>query len=77
MFQGTCFEYTDNEYIYKMCPFDMCSQRGKHGGSETRLGSWGEWTGGESNRSVSSLFLLNIIHRFGLKHDFAVLIQYI
>ena len=51
MTQGTCFEYTDNEYVYKMCPFDMCSQRGKHGGSETRLGSWGEWTGPETNRS--------------------------
>merc|ERR1719414_1573981 len=28
--EGTCFEYTDNEYVYKMCPFDMSSQRGKH-----------------------------------------------
>lgn len=45
--QGQCFEYTDNEYKYKMCPFDHCSQRGKSGGSETRLGSWGEWVGPE------------------------------
>ena len=66
MTQGTCFEYTDNEYVYKMCPFDMCSQRGRHGGSETRLGSWGEWTGPESNRAVS-VFLSNIIHRFCFK----------
>ena len=50
--QGTCFEYTDNEYTYKMCPFDMCSQRGKSGGAETRLGGWGEWTGPEHDRSV-------------------------
>ena len=48
--QGQCFEYTDNEYTYKMCPFDFSSQRGKHGGAETRLGSWGEWTGPEGDK---------------------------
>ena len=47
---GQCFEYTDNEYTYKMCPFDFSSQRGKHGGAETRLGSWGEWTGPEEDK---------------------------
>ena len=24
---GQCFEYTDQEYTYKMCAFDYCSQR--------------------------------------------------
>jgi len=50
---GQCFEYTDNEYKYKMCPFDHCSQRPKHGGSETRLGSWGSWEGGEGPMKYS------------------------
>jgi len=53
--QGQCFEYTDNEYKYKMCPFDHCSQRGKHGGSETRLGSWGEWVGPEGEGRYSKM----------------------
>ena len=24
---GQCFEYTDQEYTYKFCAFDYCSQR--------------------------------------------------
>ena len=54
---GQCFEYTDNEYTYKMCPFDSCSQRNKNGGAETRLGSWHNWVGsnGAKYSKVSKL----------------------
>ena len=38
--KGKCFEYNDDEYTYKICPFDYCSQKGKGGGGETRLGKW-------------------------------------
>lgn len=45
-----CFEYTDREYVYKMCLFDSVNQRPKSGGSEVNLGRWGVWTGGDDNR---------------------------
>lgn len=47
---GQCFEYTDNEYVYTMCPFDKCTQRSKNGGADTRLGGWGEWKGPADNQ---------------------------
>ena len=40
---GKCLEYTDREYVYKVCMFDRASQRPKHGGGETNLGSFTGW----------------------------------
>ncbi|KAM4747267.1 glucosidase 2 subunit beta [Rhinophrynus dorsalis] len=47
---GECYELSTSEYIYRLCPFNRVTQKPKHGGSETNLGSWGFWSGPEDNK---------------------------
>ncbi|XP_019514872.1 PREDICTED: glucosidase 2 subunit beta isoform X1 [Hipposideros armiger] len=45
-----CYELTTNEYIYRLCPFKLVSQKPKLGGSPTSLGTWGAWAGPEHDK---------------------------
>ncbi|XP_076440452.1 glucosidase 2 subunit beta-like isoform X2 [Babylonia areolata] len=43
--QGQCFEFTERDYTYVLCPFEKAAQKPKAGGIETTLGKWGHWHG--------------------------------
>ncbi|CAM4610090.1 unnamed protein product [Lepidochelys kempii] len=45
-----CYELATNEYVYRLCPFNRVSQKPKHGGAETNLGTWGSWAGPDENK---------------------------
>jgi protein kinase C substrate 80K-H len=48
--KGQCFEFSDREYTYRLCPFEKTSQKSKGGGIETNLGVWGHWYGPEGDK---------------------------
>lgn len=54
--KGQCFEYTDREYIYTLCPFEKTTQKPKSGGIETSLGRWGKWFGPDDNKYAAMKF---------------------
>ncbi|XP_008831813.1 glucosidase 2 subunit beta isoform X1 [Nannospalax galili] len=45
-----CYELTTNEYVYRLCPFKLVSQKPKHGGSPTNLGTWSSWAGPDHDK---------------------------
>ena len=44
-----CYEYTDREYVYKLCMYKQVTQRSKSGGRETTLGNWDSWDGEDNS----------------------------
>lgn len=52
---GQCIEFSDREYIYKLCPFDRATQTPKSESRDTNLGTWGEWVG-EDDKYTAMLY---------------------
>ncbi|KAF5275865.1 hypothetical protein FQR65_LT04104 [Abscondita terminalis] len=50
--EGSTFEYTDHEYIYKLLPFNKIIQQPKSSSLETLLGTWSDWAGTENKYSI-------------------------
>ncbi|CAG7818739.1 unnamed protein product [Allacma fusca] len=53
---GQCFDLSDREYTYTLCPFQKSNQRGVNGGGEVHLGKWNAWSGPENDKYTSMLY---------------------
>ncbi|XP_012253364.2 glucosidase 2 subunit beta [Athalia rosae] len=53
---GHCFDYTDLEYVYTLCPFGKATQKSKSGGSEVILGHWHDWAESRGNKYAAMKF---------------------
>jgi len=53
---NNCYEFSDREYIYKICPFNKCSQISKSSNSDTSIGVWSSWGPEGADKYKSMVF---------------------
>ncbi len=51
-----CYEYSDREYTYKLCPFSKTIQHSKSNNGDTSIGSWGHWNTDASKKYTTMHF---------------------
>lgn len=54
--QGQCFEISEKEYVYSVCPFDSAKQTNTGSGGSTSLGKWGKWIGSPDNKYSKMIY---------------------
>lgn len=56
---NNCYEFSDREYIYKLCPFNKCSQISKSTNSDTSIGVWSGWSQDANGSKYTSMSFTN------------------